>query len=172
MSCNVGAGRCEYSCVDLLGDGAECARPAQCASGACVDGSCRTLPTPDGQACTSDFECASGFCGYDSPRVCEQLPLADGRPCAAGAQCASQVCFASVCVAGSSEGEACGDPLEPPCGRDLYCAGEIPPVCRPVHDTGDLCEADDECRGDCVEAWSRPMCDPTPSPGAAICDGV
>ncbi len=171
MTCNTLEGRCEYSCLALLADGAACLRSTQCASGACVDDVCRTLPVPDGGACAANFECASGFCNYEAPRVCEQLPLADGRTCAAGDQCASGVCFDLMCGPGLSEGESCDDPLGPPCGPDLYCDDEAAPVCQSVRDTGGTCEADYQCRGDCTIAWSRPMCDPTPAVGTAICDG-
>ena len=72
-----------------------------------------------------------------------------------------------------TQGEQCGDPFEPPCGRDLYCDEDASPaMCAPVHDAGASCEADDQCRGECTVMWARPMCDATPTAGGAICDGM
>jgi hypothetical protein len=173
MFCDMFAGRCGYYCAAPLAEGADCFRDEQCASGTCEVGRCRTLPIPDGQPCATDVACASGFCGLDVPRVCEQLPLADGRACAIDDQCTSGACFAGTCVMGLSQGDACGDPTEPSCARDLYCdyAADTP-VCQPVNDAGAMCRTDDECRGECTEAWSRMMCEPTTPPAGAICDGV
>jgi hypothetical protein len=172
MNCNVAAGHCEYICTPLVADGDACDRPEQCASTVCVDDVCRTFPIPNGGPCSSNGECASNFCGLEVPRTCDQLPLADGRMCNQSAQCSSEVCFAGECVQGLMEGASCQDLLQPPCGANLYCDHQADaPTCVPLQDAGGTCEADYQCRGDCVEAWSRPMCDPTPPTGGAICDG-
>jgi hypothetical protein len=170
--CNLTYGRCEYYCVALRNDGAICDSYFQCDSGACVDGFCRTLPLVDGSPCTSPGQCESGFCGYDEPRVCESLPLASGKRCTSPEQCESGVCFDAACVAGLTDGQPCDDPFQPPCARDLFCdATEDNPLCTPVLEAGQECEASYQCRQSCTLRFGRYVCDATPAQDAAVCDG-
>jgi hypothetical protein len=172
-SCNLISLRCEFHCVAALPDGAMCERAGQCMSEACVDQFCRTVPLADGEPCSSALQCESGFCSFDVPRVCATPPLENGRGCSNGDECESGICFQLRCVAGLGEGERCDDPFNfPPCGAELFCDAELqPPECVPVLEPGEDCDAAFQCRSQCVQRFARQMCDATPAPQAAICDG-
>ena len=169
--CDLGAGECVPVCVPRKEDGQTCTFGAnyECLSDQCVNGTCRTLPLENGQECDSPEQCESGFCGHDG--LCDMLPLPDGKLCFDDAECESRVCFEGQCTPGLQEGSECGG-LQPDCAADLYCDfEELPPLCVPVLETGEVCKTDDECRGFCVLRLGRMVCDPTPPVNGMICDG-
>jgi hypothetical protein len=169
--CDLGAGECVPVCVPRKEDGQTCTFGAnyECLSDQCVNGTCRTLPLENGQECDSGEQCESGFCGYDG--LCDMLPLPDGKLCLLDGECESAVCFEGQCTPGLQEGSECGG-FQPDCANDLYCDfEELPPVCVPVLETGEVCKTDDECRGFCVLRLGRMVCDPTPPVNGMICDG-
>lgn len=172
-SCNLDTLQCEFYCVEHRADDAPCDRDAHCQSGACVSGSCKTLPLADGRTCTDASQCDSGFCGFESPRVCQRLPLDVGEVCGfSNVLCASGICFDGLCSAGLREGDRCDLGGQPPCGRELYCDFQAQPAaCVPVHGAGEACEGSFQCRGACVIAFGRRMCDATPPDEGAICTG-
>ncbi|HLU66938.1 MAG TPA: hypothetical protein VKZ63_11720 [Kofleriaceae bacterium] len=171
--CNTSLGRCEYYCVPERPDGQSCANGFECASGSCISGICRTLPLADGQECLDASQCESGYCGYGVPRVCDTLPLPNGTACLSGIECESGICFNGECTPGLTEGAPCGDVASPPCALELYCdPEESPPVCVPVLDTGEVCKGHYQCRGQCVVAFGRTVCDDTPPAGGMVCDGA
>jgi hypothetical protein len=47
----------------------------------------------------------------------------------------------------------------------------MPPVCTVVHETGEPCDSSVQCRGFCDTRYGRSMCDATPPPDLAVCDG-
>jgi hypothetical protein len=170
--CNVALGRCEFYCVAFLADGSPCDADTECMSGACVATVCRTLPLPEGAECETSLQCESEFCNSaDLPPVCATLPLEDGRNCFSAEQCASRICYGGMCNPGLPEGQLCA-PTLPPCHPDLYCSSELDPAtCVPRFDAGEVCDGDFQCRGDCVSAYGRMVCDATPPLGKAVCDG-
>jgi hypothetical protein len=177
-TCNVPEGHCEFYCQEFLPDGSPCSPTTSfvCASGSCVIDTCQTLPLPDGSECSSDLQCENEHCTYETPRVCATFPLADGRGCLFPDECESGICYStglgmSTCNPGLPEDQPCG-PTLPPCAIDLYCdTTRDPPVCVPRHDAGEECDGSFQCRGLCVTAHNRQVCDLTPPFRRAICDG-
>jgi len=140
-----------------------------------VLGFCRELPLPDGAPCSLGTQCESQFCSLDATRVCATPPLEIGRACGGSSSlCISHICFQGVCAIGLAEGQTCDDSItNPPCGPDLYCDREVtPPLCAKVHEAGEPCEIDDQCRGDCELRNGRYICDATPAFQAETCDGA
>jgi hypothetical protein len=179
--CVLSQGMCSYYCVQTKDDGAKCTADTECRSEACIAGFCRTPPLETGQECSAHEHCDTGFCGLEKERICTELPLPLGARCATSSQCESLVCFDSAkngqptCTTGLSAGEACGDPDQQPCNRHkLFCdtVDQAKPVCMPLHETGDDCERDEQCRGTCVIKFARHMCSAQAAPKAAICNGA
>ena len=176
--CAAGSGMCDLTrnecvpvCIPRKNDGQTCTFGAnyECLSDQCVNGTCRTLPLENGQECDFAEQCQSEFCGYDG--LCDMLPLPDGKLCLSDVECESTVCFEGQCTPGLQEGSECGG-FQPDCAADLFCdPEELPPICVPILETGEVCKSDDECRGFCVERFGRMVCDPTPPVNGAICDG-
>ena len=171
-TCDTAIGQCAFYCVEQRSDGSSCELDIECRSGSCIAETCRTLPLDDGVACTSDFQCDSLFCSLDDDRVCERLPLPNGAACALAGQCASGICFQGTCNVGLTEGQSCTAPTQPPCGESLFCNPDEPdPACRPIHGAGQGCNADVQCRGQCILRFGQFVCDGTPPPGALMCEG-
>lgn len=178
--CNTITNQCSSYCVALLPEGAACAVDSDCATDHCIAGFCRNPPLANGAACDGAADCESEFCSLDVPSVCKELPLPLGDPCSASSQCDSGVCFAQggtlkkICISGLDEDEECGKPQQAPCSpKKFYCDGDKkPPVCVPLKETGEACTGDIQCRGNCTLKHSRMLCDTTPPPKAALCDGA
>ena len=179
-SCNLASNQCDPYCVELKPDGATCTLDSECFSDECIAGFCRTPPLALGQDCETASQCESEFCSYDDERVCKELPLPLGAPCSSDYQCDSEVCFDTsgfggdeTCISGLDEGEACGDYGQPPCNpKKFYCDTELEsPVCTPLLETGIECLSSQQCRGQCVTAHGRRMCNAAPPPNGAVCDG-
>jgi hypothetical protein len=171
--CNPFTFVCESYCVGRHADGASCTVGNECLSKACVASHCAKPPLDDGAPCDSGNQCRSAFCSNDPEPVCATPPLANGRGCAAGADCTSGVCFESVCTEGLGEGAVCGDLDQPGCGLDFFCDPEAQPrpVCARIHEVGEPCTNDAQCRGSCVIRHARNVCDATPPREAVFCDG-
>jgi hypothetical protein len=176
--CNTTLGQCGTYCVEAKPDGATCLVDTECTSNACVAGFCRTRPLDPGVACEVAEDCGSSFCSYDTMRVCAELPLPLGSPCLTSFECESGVCFSTVgspeCINGSEEGEPCGESDRPPCNpKQYYCdqEAEPTPLCAPLKETGEECETETECRGDCALRHSRLLCTPAAAEDEAVCDG-
>jgi hypothetical protein len=77
------------------------------------------------------------------------------------------------CTPGLEEDDPCGDVDQPPCDpKRFYCDTELDePLCVPLLETGEECKGHYQCRGSCVANFGRMMCDPTPAPETAVCDG-
>jgi hypothetical protein len=181
--CNLAKGECAAYCVALLPDGAPCGQDSDCDSGDCVASFCRTTPLANGVECDQPTDCDSEFCSLDAKPVCKELPLPLGDPCSSSEQCDSLVCFSDfsstlkkTCVSGLEQGEQCGQTTKPPCDpKKFYCdTEEVPSICVPLKEVGEACESDIQCRGTCTlhPTFNRTMCDPTPAPKTAICDGT
>ncbi|MBT8493449.1 MAG: hypothetical protein KJO07_10365 [Deltaproteobacteria bacterium] len=172
-TCNTLAGFCFPVCLALAADGVDCTSSLECASGACVDLVCRTLPLADGVPCTFSGQCESQFCntGLIEP-LCQTLPLANGTACSSNLQCDSEVCFGGECVNGLSEGADCTSAIDPPCSKLLYCDRSLTPAaCVPKLPAGSECDSTDQCFGSCSVRFARLMCDTTPPPERLTCDG-
>jgi hypothetical protein len=107
-------------------NGAGCATPGDCCSGACVDAHCATgACRAEGAECAIGADCCSFVCATDPAgsgrRVCA-IPAgcsSDGQSCAAApADCCSGTCMGGMCA--------------------------MVPVCRPA---GETCAKNDECCG-------------------------
>jgi hypothetical protein len=160
------------TCVPTRADDQTCQVSYHCRSEVCIAGSCQTPPLQDGEECTDGTQCASEYCGYGSPRACDTLPLPNGKPCLTGFECESGVCHDAMCNPGLAEGAPCAGFGDPPCGIDLYCDPERPtPICTPVLNAGEVCKGSYQCRGGCVSAHARMVCDDTPPIGGLVCDG-
>jgi hypothetical protein len=160
------------TCVPTRADDQTCQVSYHCRSETCIAGSCQTPPLQDGDQCTDGTQCESQYCGYGAPRVCDTLPLPNGKPCLTGFECESGVCHDAMCNPGLAEGAPCAGVGDPPCGIDLYCDPErSTPICTPVLNAGEVCKGSYQCRGDCVSAHARTVCDDTPPLGGLVCDG-
>lgn len=164
---------CERYCVEQHGDGASCLVGNECLSKACVAGHCAKPPLDDGAPCDDQSQCRSKFCSNDPARVCATPPLTNGRGCASGAECTSGVCFKNVCTEGLGEGAVCLDLEQPGCALDFFCdpKAEPRPVCARIHEVGEPCTDDAQCRGACTVRHARKVCDATPAREAVFCDG-
>lgn len=187
--CNAITSRCQNVCVALKIDNSLCDYDGECVSQTCVysssaavqnaNGFCRTLPLAEGTECESDYQCDTDFCSRDAVSVCTRLPLVNGARCDTNEQCDSLVCFPQtstsyieVCTAGLLEGDQCGGGNAPCDPKALYCNYDLePPLCVPLHETGEPCKSSVECRGSCVIRNGRQMCNDVPKPDEAICDG-
>lgn len=175
-------GTCEYTrttrtcsggcnnaiCLPDVCNGVTCNTPPTCfGGGACVDGSCRYLPTAgascsDGDACTENDSCeASGAC-RGTPKSC-QTP-----PASTCVDASTQRTFDAIgaCAAGTCT-YASNDSLCP-----LGCDGATG-RCRSSCPMGQHA-----CNGQCVADTSVSSCGtgctpcPAPANGVATCDGV
>jgi hypothetical protein len=116
------ADACFWDRAGTLPDGARCAAPTQCASGACTDfafttlcGTCGAAAT-EGTPCSHDFECVTAG---PSSLYC------DGRSC----------------VAGRESGASCS--LDNECAHPLACRGGI---CQEREgNVGAPCDSDRDC---------------------------
>jgi hypothetical protein len=170
--CNVVYNRCEYYCIGLLAEDEPCTFGYECESGTCVLDVCKTVPLADGEPCSSDWHCESEFCNLEDERVCETTPLPNGSGCWSHDHCVSGVCHNQECSYGLQDGQICDSPSDPPCAPGLFCDWRAtPPYCARIHEPGELCRDDWECRLACTLRYNRFMCDPTPAEGSAICDG-
>jgi hypothetical protein len=150
----------------------------------CIGGWCDTTdPTMPmcreyvglGQTCPSFAACdpeAELLC-VDS--VCRSLPLPNGVSCTDSSQCESVLCWQGTCQDGTPLGQSCSlFGYEKPCQRTAYClaAGGTSGICTAKLQPGQLCETSEQCMGACVERWGDTVCDITPRPEEAVCDGA
>lgn len=177
-ACNVTTHLCQAKCYPLKPDDAQCATDSECQSTYCIAGYCRTPPLADGVGCDSDGQCQSEFCGLETKRVCTELPLPINARCDFDEECDSLLCIpffgVQVCTAGASAGDKCGSANPIPCDpKTVYCDTTMDlPECVPFHETGESCiPSQRQCRGSCVLKDNRYICDDTPKPGTAVCDG-
>jgi hypothetical protein len=102
----------------------------------CTAGTCGT-PAADGASCTAAHECASNYCSNHLTAVSDANGKCEQRK-AAGAAC-------------QDDSKSAYDQRE--CATNLYCtaveSGKTNGVCSALKKTGDACEADAECEGDC-----------------------
>jgi hypothetical protein len=173
--CAYDEAQADYYCVAYRADGAACIGDHQCASDACVAGVCASPPLVDGSGCDSSFDCASRFCNTaEDTWTCRTPPLANDTACNSSAFCESGVCFEGTCQTGAAAGASCAAFDDLPCDPNVaFCDTDLDePVCTTYRAPGESCSRGSECRGACNIRWGRQMCDASPNPGAAICDGV
>jgi len=158
--CNLLFARCEYYCVAQLPINSSCRYWFECASESCAEELCVEYPLPLGAPCAADQHCDSEFCNFEEERVCDRLPMSNGSVCYSNPQCASGVCFNNNCG-------------NPPCALDFFCDWDLdPPACVPLLEPSEICDDSSQCRGACEILFDRQMCDETPAPETAVCDGV
>jgi hypothetical protein len=161
--------------------------PQQPAGGACASGQaaqcqpgnrctalvCTAIPgigqvcDPATNPCDTGIVCTGG--------TCVEPPLLNGASCTLDTECVSGLCYFDFCSAKGLNGEVCGDMVSKPCGDKSFCAidaGATSGVCEMAPVPGDPCETSTECAGTCIVAWGLQMCDATPFPGSAWCDGM
>ncbi|CAD6901961.1 unnamed protein product [Tilletia laevis] len=134
----------DVDCVNgvcLLQEGGRCSSDTSCASGHCIDHTCRTPPLAPYVFCDEDSDCLSKSCVFLDPRQCRNLdgsytgcayselsyacagyPL--GHSCASNVECSVGTCKSGVC----SESQV-GDQ----CLEQYQCTG------------GALCGSDNKC---------------------------
>lgn len=83
------------TCAPRIADGGRCMRSADCESGLCEEGVCRSRVL--GETCSSSRECASGYCSA-TERRCASGDAPAGAACESPAACASHVCVAGTCL--------------------------------------------------------------------------
>jgi hypothetical protein len=105
-----------------------CTLSGECASGACVGGTCRPGPCADGQRNGSETDID---CGGFNP-ACQRC--AAGAACARGGDCASGSCLGGQCA-------ACGDGVRNGNETGIDCGGSCGP-CEP----GQGCSVDADCQ--------------------------
>lgn len=136
------AGVAGPECTAYAGNGGPCPNGFECDPEqdiACVDGTCRETPLPNGTSCFSPFECES------------------------------TVCFMGECTQGAAFGSACStDGSMEPCVLGAFCDTAADPngingTCTELRRSGEACERSEECWGECVVRFGQFMCDATPA---------
>jgi hypothetical protein len=103
-------GACSSQCES---DGTDCSDNADCCSGQCLEGFCRTC-TENGAACESDGACCSGIC-TGTTHICatDCVPLDVSETCSpeldccSGSNCNIDNCFRYDELPCSSPGQSC-----------------------------------------------------------------
>lgn len=125
-------GEVDYDCggpCAACGTGQKCVRPADCASGVCLAGTCAAPSCTDGvrNGRESDLDCGE---------ACTPGRCSSGNHCNFNEDCSSFRCQAGVCEAAS-----CNDGLRNGNESDLDCGGPSCPPCT----IGSSCGADPDC---------------------------
>ena len=156
-------GRCRPGVVGPLGAGAACEVDANCASLACVAGTCRiecspnVVPCPFGLVCVADVT-SPGIC--ESPAEAPDAPLVLGDPCGRGGVCATDL----ACV-GAGPDRYCAPGCAAGCPAGFHCRGD---ACA----RGELGEAGSSCVDDldCADGTDCVVGDGVPQlAGARVC---
>ncbi|MDF2697387.1 MAG: Tryptophan synthase alpha chain, partial [Labilithrix sp.] len=109
-------------------EGGACEGAADCASGLCRDGTCRTVTPSDGMQNGDETDVD---CGGSASPAC-----LDGKKCLAASDCQSAVCTGNICqVPSPTDNTKNGDET------DLDCGGSKAPKCK----SGQGCTADTDC---------------------------
>jgi len=148
----------------------------------CAEGYCNTaLEVPvcaayagDGDPCVTVADCDPELLLQCIDATCRKL--ANGETCYSSIHCESELCYLGYCAAPLALDEACGATSgNLPCVVDTYCdlpVGQVDGTCRPLLASGEPCRDSAQCQGACVEVWGQDLCDATPAPLAAWCDGT
>ncbi|PTL84220.1 hypothetical protein [Vitiosangium sp. GDMCC 1.1324] len=149
----------------LRPDGTECKSAAQCISGHCDNGLCRTVVPPGGQCrqdgdCQFPTRCVQGTC---QSRVSAGGFCRDTGECMPPARCSNNLCLLALgtkcgrdteCEMGNCERGVCRRGCTPPCGSGFSCDDGkcrrtiVVPVLRP-------CTADTDCTAPSVCSSGR-----------------
>jgi hypothetical protein len=94
------SGSCAFSgfCGNPVASGEQCNSNADCITGACAGGTCKST---NGTACSSDAACASGACIANTCGA----PRSSGGACDSNADCVENNCTGGICK--TLEGQAC-----------------------------------------------------------------
>jgi hypothetical protein len=132
----------------------------------------------EGGACPLGFGCDPEQMLSCVDMTCQQEPFPDGTTCFGGFQCESQICFMGTCSSGLATGAACTtDGTTEPCTLGNFCetpVGDVNGTCAVLRRSGEPCDNEQQCWGDCVVRFGTLMCDETPAYalGELWCDGM
>jgi hypothetical protein len=155
---------CAFSgyCGIPVASGGPCNSNADCTTGACAAGVCKS---PNGSSCGSDPDCASGACictlnGGLTTCAC-QAPQGSGGSCNTNSDCISNNCTGGVCktlngqtctqdsacMSGACISGRCGDPgiFRATCDSNPDCRSNTCSGSNCLASGGELCTNDNDC---------------------------
>lgn len=153
----------------------------ECQGGYCNDTDAMmpvcTAYSAEGGPCPNGNECDPSAGLNCVEALCLSLPYPNGTLCVDNSQCASQACFMGMCATGAVIGAPCrADGSTEPCILGSFCEtteGAIDGTCTELRRSGQPCNDESQCWGDCVIRFGQRMCDAIPavSLNEAWCDG-